>query len=300
LQNRDSSEAYLHARRASVYFGTDGDSRLQCEIADPRSMGTLAQAPPASHLLASLPPRDLDGLRRDLERVRLDADRSLVHAHAPVRRVYFIESGLVALSVTMSNGRTAGVSIVGAEGIVGIAAAIGAPASMDATVLVPGVAQAMTAERFRAAIRNHDALRQAVDGYAIALLGHVAQTVACNRLHSLDERAARWLLLTRDRVGSASFPLTQEAFADLLGVSRPAISTVGAKFSRQGAAEFRRGTVHILDADRLEQSSCECLIADREVMAPISASAGTPVRHLPLNLPRTTLGMIRPEIRRAR
>src|SRR5690242_13998507 len=185
-------------------------------------------------LLASLPSRDAETFRRDLERVRLDAERSLVHAHAPVRRVFFPESGLVALSVTMADGRTAGVTIVGPEGIVGIAAAIGEAGAMDAAVLVPGVAQSIPADRFRAAIRSSETLRRAVDRYAIALLGHLAQTVACNRLHSLDQRAARWLLLASDRIGSPTFPLTQESFADLLGVSRPAVSTVGARFSREG------------------------------------------------------------------
>ena len=253
-----------------------------------------------SLLLASLPSRDVEHLTRDLERVRLDAERSLVHAHAPVRRVFFPESGLVALSVTMADGRTAGVTIVGPEGIVGIAAAIGEPGAMDAAVLVPGVAQSMPADRFRAAIRSSETLRRAVDRYAIALLGHLAQTVACNRLHSLDQRAARWLLLASDRIGSPTFPLTQESFADLLGVSRPAVSTVGARFSREGAAEFRRGTVHILDAKRLEKSSCECLATDREALEPIVAPVEGSLHRIPRNLPRTALGMIRPEIRRAR
>jgi hypothetical protein len=158
----------------------------------------------------------------------------------------------------------------------------------------------MSAERFRAAIRGSEALRRTVDRYAIALLAHLAQTVACNRLHSLDQRAARWLLLARDRIGSSSFPLTQEAFADLLGVSRPAVSTVGARFAREGAAEFRRGTVHVLDAARLERASCECLAADREVLEPAPADAEQSVHRLPRHLPRTALGMIRPEIRRAR
>lgn len=253
-----------------------------------------------SQLLASLPARDVEHLRRDLERVRLDAERSLIHAHAPVRRVFFPESGLVAMSVTMSDGRTAGVTIVGSEGIVGIAAAIGEHAAMDAAVLVPGVAQSMPAERFRAAVRNSESLRRCVDRYAVALLGHLAQTVACNRLHSLDQRAARWLLLARDRIGAPTFPLTQEAFADLLGVSRPAVSTVGARFAREGAAEFRRGTVHILDAARLEKSSCECLAADREALVPAAVQVEGAALRLPRNLPRTALGMIRPEIRRAR
>src|SRR6185503_6773905 len=251
-------------------------------------------------LLASLPSRDAETVRRDLERVRLDAERSLVHAHAPVRRVFFPESALIALSVTMADGRTAGVTIVGPEGIVGLSAAVGDTGLMDAAVLVPGVAQSMPAERFRAAIKASDPLRRIVEHYSVSLLRHLAQTVACNRLHTLDQRAARWLLLTGDRIGRDTFPLTQEAFADLLGVSRPAVSTVGARFAREGAAEFRRGTVHVLDAGRLEAASCECLAADREVLEPVVTEAASSGHHLPRHLPRTALGMIRPEIRRAR
>jgi CRP-like cAMP-binding protein len=266
-------------------------------------MGSIVHAAEGvhgSHLLASLPSRDVETIRRDLERVRLDAERSLVHAHAPVRRVFFPESALIALSVTMADGRTAGVTIVGPEGIVGVSAAAGDPGLMDATVLVPGVAQSMPAERFRAALKTSEALHRTVDRYAVSLLRHLSQTVACNRLHSLDQRAARWLLLTGDRIGRAAFPLTQEAFADLLGVSRPAVSTVGARFAREGAAEFRRGTVHILDQRRLEKASCECLAADREALEPLAAPAEGSHQRMPRHLPRTALGMIRPEIRRAR
>ena len=262
-----------------------------------RAAGNGAQG---SQLLASLPSRDAESLRRDLERVRLDADRTIMHAHAPVRRVYFPESGLVALSVTMADGRTAGVTIVGSDGIVGLAAAVGDPGPMDAAVLVPGVALAMSAERFRAAYRSSEPLRRMVGRYSVAMLRHLAQTVACNRLHSLDQRAARWLILARDRMGSSTFPLTQEAFADLLGVSRPAVSTVGARFAREGAAEFRRGTVHILDGPSLEQAGCECLLSDREALAPVIQPAESSVQRLPRNIQRTALGMIRPEIRRAR
>jgi hypothetical protein len=171
---------------------------------------------------------------------------------------------------------------------------------MDAHVLVPGVAQSMPAERFRAALKSSEALQRVVNRYAISLLRHLAQTVACNRLHTLDQRAARWLLLTGDRIGRSTFPLTQEAFADLLGVSRPAVSTVGARFAREGAAEFRRGTVHILDGSRLEKASCECLMADREALEPMAAPVEGSTHRIPRHLPRTALGMIRPEIRRAR
>src|SRR6185436_2664053 len=148
-------------------------------------MGSIvhaAESQHGSHLLASLPSRDAETIHRDLDRVRLDAERSLVHAHAPVRRVFFPESALIALSVTMADGRTAGVTIVGPEGIVGLSAAIGDTGLMDATVLVPGVAQSIPAERFRAALKGSDALQHVVTRYAISLLRHLAQTVACNRL----------------------------------------------------------------------------------------------------------------------
>lgn len=257
-------------------------------------------AVPASRLLAALPPRELGELTRHLERVRLDAERPLTHAHGPIRRVYFPESGLVALSVTMADGRTAGVSVVGTEGVVGLGATVGELGGMDAAVLVPGVALALSAERFRSVFRQSDGLRAVIRRYTIALLAHLAQTVACNRLHTLDQRAARWLTLAHDRIGADSFPLTQEAFADLLGVSRPAISTVGARFARAGATEFRRGTVHVLDADRLAAASCECLEADRDAFAASLAPAfdAERARHL---VDRARLrGVIRPEIRRAR
>src|SRR4026209_1950193 len=91
-----------------------------------------------SQLLAALPQRDLDSLQRDLERVRLDAERAIMHAHAPVRRVYFPESGLVALSVTMADGRTAGVTMVGSDGVIGLPAALGDIGPTGAPLAPPG------------------------------------------------------------------------------------------------------------------------------------------------------------------
>jgi CRP-like cAMP-binding protein len=201
----------------------------------------------------------------------------------------------------MADGRTAGVSIVGSEGVVGLGAMVGELGLMDASVLVPGVALAMSPERFRSAIRRLDGLRLVLRHYGVAMLTHLSQTVACNRLHSLDQRAARWLLLAQDRMNGPSFPLTQEAFADLLGVSRPAVSTVGARFARAGAAEFRRGTVHVLDAGRLEAASCECVEADREAFTASLAEAFEGERGLHVvQRQRNSIGIIRPEIRRAR
>jgi CRP-like cAMP-binding protein len=256
---------------------------------------------PGSDLLAALPRADLDDLADDLELVRLEPGRSLLSAHQPIRRVYFPESGLIALTMTLPDGRTAGVSLVGREGVIGAGAAVGAPSLTDAFVQVPGAALAIPAERFRAAFRRSAPLRTAIETYGFALEAHLAQTVACNRLHSLDQRAARWLLLARDRLGAETFPLTQEAFADLLGVSRPAVSTVGARFGRDGAAEFRRGTVHIGDLARLERASCECMEADRAAFRPVAPWAPAPNRLFSRSTDsRRSIGIIRPVVRRAR
>jgi CRP-like cAMP-binding protein len=254
-----------------------------------------------SRLLDSLPPVELEAIEGDLERVRLDSGRTIVTAHEAIRRVYFPDSGLIALSLMLPDGRTAGVTLVGNEGIVGLSAATGVSEVTDALVQVPGTARAINASRFRAALRSSDSFRTVVQAYSVALQAHLAQTVACNRLHSLDQRAARWLLLAHDRTIGDTFPLTQEAFADLLGVSRPAVSTVGARFARSGAVEFRRGTVHIHDIGRLELASCECLEADREVFRAIAPRAATQPRPVvERSSSRASLGIVRPEIRRAR
>jgi CRP-like cAMP-binding protein len=255
----------------------------------------------ASRLLAAIGAAELEAAGASLDPVRLDVGREIVAAHEPIRRVYFPDTCLIAISIMLPDGRTAGVTMVGDEGLVGLSSAVGVPAATDAAVLVPGVARVMAADRFRAAMHQSEVFRSVVEGYAVALQAHLAQTVACNRLHSLDQRAARWLLLAHDRVPGEAFPMTQEAFADLLGVSRPAVSTVGARFARAGAAEFRRGTVHILDISRLERASCDCLEADREAFkAPAVAMAHAARPLARVSEARRTMTIIRPQIRRAR
>jgi CRP-like cAMP-binding protein len=260
-------------------------------------MTMVASIPP--RLLDALPPEELERVVRDLDQVHIPAGRLLTTAHDAPRRVFFPDTAVIAHSLAMRDGRTAGVEIVGMEGMIGLAAIAGPsqPAGTEATVQIAGTAWTMTAERLRVAIAAGEAFRASIERYAVVLLSHRAQTIVCNRLHSLDERAARWLLNIHDRIEGNSFPLTQEAFADLLGVSRPAVSTVGAQFSRAGAAEFRRGIVHIHDATALEGASCECIVADRDAFRPVAhhlATAGQRARA------DRGLGVLRPQIRRAR
>lgn len=261
-------------------------------------MYAVASAPP--RLLDAIPPDDLVQLSRDLDQLHLPAGRLLTTAHDAPRRVFFPDTAVIAQSVAMHDGRTAGVGIVGVEGMIGLSAIAGPniPAGTESTVQIAGSAWTMTAERLRAALRSSDALRLSIERYATMLLGHRAQTIVCNRLHSLDERAARWLLLIHDRIDGSSFPLTQEAFADLLGVSRPAVSTVGAAFARAGAAEFRRGIVHVIDPVALEGASCECIVADRETFRPVSHHVAAAANERAAR--ERGIGVLRPQIRRAR
>ena len=106
-------------------------------------------------------------------------------------------------------------------------------------------------------LEQNPLLRSAVSGYTLALMTQFARTAACNRLHSVRQRCARWLLMSRDRVGSGSFPLTHEGLALLLGARRASISEVAEDLRRNGVIEYRRGLVTILDADCLEEAACE-------------------------------------------
>jgi CRP-like cAMP-binding protein len=266
-------------------------------------MHTIGAEPP--RLLAAIPPDELARLDRDFSQVQLNEGRLLTTAHDAPRRVYFPATAVVALSLAMHDGRTAGVGIVGHEGVIGLAAIGGATsqAGTEATVHVGGTAWTITSERLRAAVRTSDSLRLGLERYSLALARQLAHTVVCNRLHSLEQRAARWLLLIADRVDSQRFPLTQEAFADLLGVSRPAVSTVGAQFARAGAAEFRRGVVHVHDVGMLERASCECVVEDREVFRPASRQAVVAMHERAERShpgAERSLGIMRPQIRRAR
>src|SRR5690348_10325900 len=149
-------------------------------------MYAVASAPP--RLLDAIPPEDLERFRRDLDQVHLPAGRLLTTAHDAPRRVYFPDTAVIAQSLAMHDGRTAGVGIVGVEGMIGLSAVAGAnqPAGTEATVQIAGSAWTMTAERLRAALRASDAFRGSIERYATTLLAHRSQTVVCNRLHGLD------------------------------------------------------------------------------------------------------------------
>jgi CRP-like cAMP-binding protein len=198
-------------------------------------------------------------LRRHLEPVVLEYRRPLYNANEPIEFVHFIESGVGSLVLTMANGDAAEVGTIGNEGFVGLPVLLGddrAPTSVY--IQVPGVGLRMRAETFREELERSGPLRATMLRYAHALFNQVAQSAACAALHSLEQRCCRWMLMTRDRMQSDEFLLTQEFLAMMLGVRRAGVTVAAGGLRRAGLIEYKRGSVTIIDRGGLEQRSCEC------------------------------------------
>jgi CRP-like cAMP-binding protein len=212
-----------------------------------------------NRLLGLLPPRDLARLRPHLTRVPLAYRQSLYGANKSIRFVYFIECGVGSLVNTMANGDAAEVGTIGNEGVVGLPVILGDDrAPMDVYVQVPGVGLKMTAKLFQRELARSNSMRTVMLRYAHAFFDQVAQSAACNQFHSIEQRSCRWLLMTRDRMQSDDFLLTQEFLAMMLGVQRTGVTAVAGTLQRQGLIRYKRGNITIVDGVGLKHRSCEC------------------------------------------
>jgi CRP-like cAMP-binding protein len=213
----------------------------------------------ANRLLGLLPPKDYRRLRPHLRRVPLNYRQSLYRANKPLGYVYFIETGVGSLVNTMANGDAAEVGTIGNEGVVGLPLLLGddrAPTSVY--VQVPGTGLRMTAAAFRKELARSASMRAVMLRYVHALFNQVAQSAACNQFHSIEQRCARWLLMTHDRMHSDEFLLTQEFLAMMLGVQRTGVSVAASALQRAGLIRYSRGIVTMLDRRGLQRRACEC------------------------------------------
>jgi CRP-like cAMP-binding protein len=169
----------------------------------------------------------------------------------------------------MADGSAVEVGTVGREGLVGLVIVLGGAASPTVTLCqIPGTARRITAERLAEAVEARPALRRLLLRYAQGYLTQVAQGAACNRLHGIEARCARWLLMTHDRVGGAdTFPLKQEFLAVMLGVRRAGVTVAAGALQDAGLIRYRRGSIRVLDRAGLEAASCECYGLVREQYA---------------------------------
>ena len=229
-----------------------------------------ALATRANHLLRRLPALDLERIRPYLEPVELASGQTLYRADEPIEHAYFPLSGVGSLVARTSDGRGVEVSMTGRDGVIGLGLFLGASADpFEAIQQISGTALRMNASVFCAEMESRGPLYSAMQRYAVAFMASVAQTVACNRLHNLEERAARWLLLTHDRLDADEFGLTHEFFATMLGVHRPSVTLAAGRLQSAGLISYHRGVFTIIDRERLEDASCECYAVIRDAYARI-------------------------------
>jgi CRP-like cAMP-binding protein len=224
----------------------------------------VTQAPVANNLLAALPRKEYQQLLAHLEPVQLTFGEVLYRPGEPIRHVYFPTDSLVSL-LTLAEGHQAlEVGMVGYEGMLGIPLALGVIDSpVRALVQGTGMALRMSSAHFHNELQQSDILQREVYRYTYELMVQMTQTAACNRFHHVEARLARWLLMTRDRVRSNQFHLTQELLGDMLGVRRVGVTKAAGALRLRDIINYSRGEISILDGDALEAAACQCYQIDK-------------------------------------
>jgi CRP-like cAMP-binding protein len=212
-----------------------------------------------NHILASLPPGDYRRIASKIESFAFRRGVAIHEADGRISHVYFPRTGVASIVTRMSEGGTIEVATIGNEGVVGLSAYLGnGRSSMEVFVQIPGEAVRMSSEAFLQEIRAGTALRGILRRYAQALITQIGQSAACNRVHPIAERCARWLLMSHDRVSGDEFSLTQEFLAEMLGVRRASVTQVAGILKRRGLIDYRRGMIRIVGRKGLEKAACEC------------------------------------------
>jgi CRP-like cAMP-binding protein len=217
-----------------------------------------------NRLLAALPDADFGRLAPHMRSVRFEAQEILTDPVSTIRNVYFPRDAVASMLTVMEDGSSVEVATVGNEGMIGLPVFLGTETMpVDVLVQIPGEASVLDAAVFLAAAQNGGALRNLVHRYTQALLGQIAQAGACSRLHSVDRRCARWLLMSHDRVNGDEFLITHESLSQMLGVRRATVTEAASILQRAGLIAYRRGRLRIVDRGGLEEASCECYRAIR-------------------------------------
>jgi CRP-like cAMP-binding protein len=214
---------------------------------------------PRNALLGALTDTDWQRMSSNSREVPLNSGTVLLRADDPYQQVLFPLAGVVSSVALFKNGASSEMATIGAEGMVDIGAILGSATALSRhTVQVPGTALAVDHAVFRHWQQECPAFRKILLDYAQAFLCQVLQSVACNAVHSVRERAARWLLTCDDRSGASHFVLTQQFLGEMLGASRGMVSAVALSFQRAGFIRYSRGLITIQDRAGLERTSCEC------------------------------------------
>lgn len=217
-----------------------------------------------NRLLARLPEGELARLRGELQPVRLEQGQIVCEADRPIEFVYFVEEGIISVVSVMQDGASIEIAAIGNEGVAGWTAVLGVPSvAFRHTVQAPGRARRVAVAALLKMIRpdngfRDSGLRGLLERYQAAFLTQAMQGVACNGLHTIEQRLCRWLLSTRDRTGSSELAITHDFLAQMLGVRRASVTDVLRPLQDQGLIRAARGKVTLVDPERLAALSCEC------------------------------------------
>jgi CRP-like cAMP-binding protein len=225
------------------------------------SKGTGGQEvdPRANRLLRGLPDAELDRIRPALEPVDLPRPTELEGANEEIRFVYFPTTGVASIMAIDESGESVDTAMIGREGMTGLAVFLGTRQSPVRTIVqIPMLGMRMESDVLREELARDGTLVTLLQRHAQLVMITMAQLILCNRIHRLDQRAARWLLQVDDRVDEAPFKVTQEFLAQMIGVQRPALSVAMRQFKDAGLVRYARGQITIADRGGLLERSCGC------------------------------------------
>jgi len=215
--------------------------------------------PLQNHLLAALPAEVQSRLLPHLQLVAMPLGKVLYESGDTLRNVYFPTDCIVSMLYTMENGASAEISVVGNEGLIGVALFMGGETTTSrAVVQSGGHAYQMLGHRLKDEFHRHSEMMLLMLRYTQSLITQMAQTAVCNRHHSIDQQLCRWLLLSLDRLAGNKLTMTQELIANMLGVRREGVTDAAGKLQKLGVIDYTRGHITVLDRHKLEKLSCEC------------------------------------------
>jgi CRP-like cAMP-binding protein len=232
----------------------------------------------ANRLLFALEPDDLAYLQPQLEMVSLQRGQIICEAGEALHHAYFPHDAVISLIAVMENGSTAEMAVCGREGVVGLVpAAVTRQAFGTYVVQMAGTASRVSLDQLQAAIQARPMIARLMQRFAEAMQARILQSIACNAVHSVEQRLCRWILSTRHTTDEVILPLTHELLAERLGVQRSTVTAIMGRLQAAGVIQQARGGITIADGVKLEQSSCECywkLRATFERLLPLTFTAG--------------------------
>lgn len=234
-------------------------ARVSKLIGKGSNMREAPMSPEQNHLLAALPVEARERMWPQLKLVELRLGDVIYESGQAIEFVYFPTDCIVSLLYVMRNGASAEISVVGNEGMAGIAVFMGGESTPTRTIVQSqGFAYRMPSPALKNEFNNHAEVRVLMLRYTQALITQMSQTAVCNRHHTIDQQLCRWLLLSLDRLPDNQLNMTQELIANMLGVRREGVTEAAGKLQKQGVIQYHRGHISVIDRPSLEALCCEC------------------------------------------